>query len=213
MFSLTGKEPGLLGRWSFDDLDQPAETNASAFNTRAAMDKTPFGNDLVFAACTPNAEPFCRAGDGACNAALPPRRDCYSSPPYDSLMSNAAKPIIVRSSAPIGGNFMQAITLQNTPVAVSLSGTDLDGEQVQFMISTPPQRGFLRFSNGSTVTAGVLFRESTIWFVPDELDGGQAYAFFEFRVSDGLELSQRTQTVTLFVQCRSTELQLRRLIS
>lgn len=74
------------------------------------------------------------------------------------------------------------------PVNLQLSGTDPDGDDVQFILETFPEHGTLATSSGTAVQAGVAYDETSLPWLYSPTDSSTTDSF-QYRVTDGIARS------------------------
>ncbi|KJE93445.1 hypothetical protein CAOG_04237 [Capsaspora owczarzaki ATCC 30864] len=210
----------LLAQWTFDpevtidetiDLDDLPTDADALVSAPSSCDISRFNNRLVFGACTPNTQPYCRAGDGQCAFNQPLRaRPCFvndtrdaSDGVLDGVMASL-KPRLLMSTAPIGGYTSPVLALQGQNTTVTLTGADPDGDPLQFIIVGLPHRGQLFTVTGLPITVanGTLpIGVSTVVYRAPVSSGGINLTSFTYTISDGYVVSTLNATVRISVAC------------
>ena len=125
-----------------------------------------------------------------------------SNPSVDSIlrlhsMSFApALPVVPTNTTPVASSHSTVSVSHNTATSIILSGTDADGDSLDFYITSNPSKGTLSHSSTRTVIPGDNGSSVTITYTPS--NGQTGSDSFTFKVNDGTADSS-SKTVRLSI--------------
>lgn len=193
-FALTGKEPGLLVYYNFDE--EGADENPGAITQ--ATDRSGNGNHLIFGGCVK-----CKSDNvSECDPTVFPKVPCYYLQSQGPTVDAARRPTLVKSAATVGGHVPKVVLEASAEVPLSLSNVSPNDQEVEFILLEVPPGGDLTDSQGNLLNAAAGdVIPSNIVFVPAPGGGGNPYTTIRYTVRSGGLVSAFNMSYPISIFC------------